>query len=85
MGLSDLVRVSVPYYTIGRILLLSRGLKLIYMVREAAKRTGETEAQLMSRNPTDADRLIRIPTGPNAEVLINHYGCEGRTEEVFIL
>lgn len=71
--------------TIGRILFASRGLKLVYMVREAARLTGETKAQLMSRDPTDADRRVREPTGPLAKTLINHFGCEGTTEEVLIL
>ncbi|GAB1316893.1 Heterokaryon incompatibility domain-containing protein [Madurella fahalii] len=81
----DQVILMMPYYTMARIFHRSRGLKLVYLIREAARRTGETEAQLMSRSLTDADRLIRIPTGRFAETLINYCGCEGTTEEVLIL
>ncbi|RYP41674.1 hypothetical protein DL767_000879 [Monosporascus sp. MG133] len=78
------VQLAIPYTTIGYILLQSRGLRLVYMLGEAAKRIGEAKTQLMARIPTDADRLVRIPTGPYAEALINYCDCEGTSEEVII-
>ncbi|KAK4117073.1 hypothetical protein N656DRAFT_9640 [Canariomyces notabilis] len=77
-------KLHIPYRTLGLVLLKSRGLRLVYLLRKAAEKTGEKEAQLMARAPTDADRLVKIPCGAYAEALINHCGCEGTAEEVLI-
>jgi hypothetical protein len=59
--------------------------RIPYMVRAAAQRTGLPEEDLLSLKPTQADHLVRIPTGPYAGKLMDECGCDGTVETVVIV
>lgn len=61
------------------------GVRVLYMLKEAARITGGSELDLTSRKPTAADDLVRVPTGPTAQRLMEECGLEGILERVAIL
>ena len=77
--------VSIPCEVARETLSKSIGKQLLFMVRMAAWRTGEPEEQLLSREITEADCLVRVPTGYYAERLMAEYGCDGTVEDVMII
>ncbi|KAK4459748.1 hypothetical protein QBC42DRAFT_273851 [Cladorrhinum samala] len=66
---------------------LSHGsnMAISYMLREASEITGESELDLMSRKPTAADNLVRVPIDPKAKQLMEEGDIEGVLERVAIL
>ncbi|KAK3998177.1 hypothetical protein QBC44DRAFT_731 [Cladorrhinum sp. PSN332] len=61
------------------------GNRVLSMLKRAAEITGESELELMSREPTEADDLVKIPTGTIAQRLMEQCGFEGTMERVAIL
>lgn len=78
-------RAFIPYEAALETLSKSVGKQLLFMVRMTARRTGESEEQLLSRRVTEADCLVRVPTGYYAEKLMDEYGCDGTVEDVVIM
>jgi hypothetical protein len=63
----------------------SDGAALLALVQTAARISGESEDQLLSRTPTESDCHVRVPTGPLAQRLLDDFGCDGTTEELHII
>ncbi len=61
------------------------GPSLLSMVEAAARITGESRDQLLSRKPTEADCHVRIPAGRLAQQLIDDFGCDGTVGNVTIM
>jgi hypothetical protein len=59
--------------------------RCFYMIQAAARMTGESVEQLLFRNTTDADRLVRVPIHVWAERLMDEFGCDGSVEYVNIV
>jgi hypothetical protein len=77
--------VCVTFRTVDETLSRSEGRLLLHMVRQAAKHVHESEDQLLSRRPTEADRLVRVPTNEAAARLMWECGCDGTVEDVLII
>jgi hypothetical protein len=77
--------VRIKNATVVETLLRCEGRLLLYMVRLAAQMTGESEDQLLARRPTEADRLVRVPTSETARNLLEKCGCDGTVEDVVII
>ena len=63
----------------------SPGVEVLKMVLAAALATGEPEEQLLSRAPTAADRLVKVPTSRYARRLMEECGCDWSIETVQIV
>jgi hypothetical protein len=81
----DIARIAIDIDIIADGLQQSIGLQILRMVRWAARRTGESEEQLMSRKPTEADRFVRVPTSYRAERLMDECGYDGTVENIMIV
>ncbi|KAK3897770.1 hypothetical protein C8A05DRAFT_38649 [Staphylotrichum tortipilum] len=58
---------------------------VVKMIHAAVLVTGESEEQLLSRSPTEADRLVRVPTSDWTRRLMEECGCDGSVETVTIV
>ncbi|KAK4220673.1 hypothetical protein QBC38DRAFT_172171 [Podospora fimiseda] len=81
----DDIKVQIPMEYIVQYFRFGPGVRAPYMLKRAAEITGQSEADLISREPTEADHLVSIPTGSIAERLIKEGGFDGWFERVAIL
>jgi hypothetical protein len=77
--------LAVEDETVRRTFRVLRANRFFYMVRAAARRTGESLDQLLSRKATDGDRLVRVPIDIRTERLMDGFGCDGTIEYVNIV
>ncbi|KAK4033346.1 heterokaryon incompatibility protein-domain-containing protein [Parachaetomium inaequale] len=77
--------IAVQEETVRRTLLALSANRCFYMIRAAARRTGESVEQLLSRKTTDGDNLVRVPIDIWTERLMDEFGCDGSIEYVNIV
>ena len=78
-------RKRIKRSVIWQFLESSYGMTILYLIRQAANRTGESESELLTREPVEADSRIAVPVSPCSQVLIEDFGCEATVERVNIL
>jgi len=82
---SGTITIAISAEIAYRVLSTSPGLSMLHMIEQARAEDRESEEQLLARKATGADRLVRVPTGPYSEKLMDDCGCEGTLEEVIIV